>query len=295
MNILLILDFANHHDYLIDWNENVVTKINEREDIKEISEYVLHIARIVNYPDLCIKKYLKQIEELGEELKLKIDFKNMRPTYIIEKFNEFFYEEKGFLPNKNDYYNPNNNYLNIVLDKKVGIPITLSLIYIHLASYLNFELEPVNFPSHFLVKYTLDKESNEFIIIDPFNKGRIMDDQVLQGLLNKINPTLKVLITKNNLEKANTSKILIRILNNLKNAYMEVDDLNKIKIINEMILLLDKFNPDAIRDSGIMLYRGKKFKQALERFYEYVELNPEAIDIDKILDFIRQIRNMIKD
>lgn len=76
---------------------------------------------------------------------------------------------------------------------------------------------------------------------------------------------------------------------------MEVDDLNKIKIINEMILLLDKFNPEAIRDSGIMLYREKKFKQALERFYEYVELNPEAIDIDKILDFIRQIRNIIKD
>ncbi|MGN6346965.1 MAG: transglutaminase family protein, partial [Candidatus Nitrosocosmicus sp.] len=187
-----------------------------------------------------------------------------------------------------------NNYLNIVLEKKIGIPITLSIIYIHLASYLNFNLEPVNFPSHFLVKYTVDEESNEFIIIDPFNKGKIMDNQILQDLLNKINPRLKVLITKNTLEKANTSKILIRILNNLKNGYMEVDELNKIKIINEMILLLDKFNPDAIRDSGIILYRERKFKQALERFYEYIEFNPEAIDIDNILDFIRQIRN-IKD
>ncbi len=286
------MDFDNHDDYLVDWKENVVTKLNERECIKEISEYVLHIARIVNYPDLCIKKYLKLMEDLGEELRLKIDVKNMRPTYIIEKFNEFFYDEKGFHPNINDYYNPINNYLNIVLEKKIGIPITLSLIYIHLASYLNFKLEPVNFPSHFLVKYTVDEESNEFIIIDPFNKGKIMDDQILQDLLNKINPRLKVLITKNTLEKANTSKILIRILNNLKNGYVEVDDLNKVKIINEMILLLDKFNPDAIRDSGIILYREKKFKQALERFYEYIEFNPEAVDIDNILDLIRQIRNM---
>ena len=69
------MDIANHDDYLVDWKENVVTKLNEREGIKEISEYVLQIARIVDYPDLCIKKYLKQMEDLGEELRLKIDVK----------------------------------------------------------------------------------------------------------------------------------------------------------------------------------------------------------------------------
>ena len=94
---------------------------------------------------------------------------------IIEKLNEFFFEDKKYNPNINDYYNPINNYLNIVLEKKTGIPITLSLIYIHLASYMDFKLHPINFPSHFLVKYVLDDDSDESIVIDPFNKGRIAD------------------------------------------------------------------------------------------------------------------------
>jgi regulator of sirC expression with transglutaminase-like and TPR domain len=288
------VDFEYHDNYLIkDWEKNVVIKLNEKENIKEISEYILHIAKIINYPDLSIEHYMKQIEEIGEELKRKIkNPKVMRPTHIIEKFNEFFFDDIKFHPNINDYYNPINNYLNIVLEKKIGIPITLSIIYIHLASFLNFELEPVNFPSHFLVKYILDKDSNEYIIIDPFNKGRIMDDYILQDLLNKVNPRLKVSISNSTLEKASTSQILIRILNNLKNGYMEVDDMNKIEIINEMILSLDNFNPEAIRDRGIISYRNKKFKQALKSFYKYIESNPEAEDIDKILKLIRQIRNV---
>jgi regulator of sirC expression with transglutaminase-like and TPR domain len=288
------VDFEYYSNQLIkDWEKNVVSRLNEKENIKEISEYALHIARIINYPDLSIDLYIKHIEEIGEELKKKIkNPKNMRPTCIIEKFNEFFFDDIKFHPNINDYYNPINNYLNIVLEKKIGIPITLSIIYIHLASFLNFELQPVNFPSHFLVKYTLDKDLNEYIIIDPFNKGRIMDDYILQDLLNKVNPKLKVSISNSLLEKASTSQILIRILNNLKNGYVEVDDIEKIEIINEMILSLDRFNPEAIRDSGILLYRNKNFKESLKRFYKYIELNPEAEDIDKILELIKQIRNV---
>jgi regulator of sirC expression with transglutaminase-like and TPR domain len=289
------VDFEYHCDHLIkDWEKNVVSRLNEKENIKEISEYALHIARIINYPDLSIDLYMKHIEEMGQEVKRRIkNPKDMRPTCIIEKFNEFFFDDIKFHPNINDYYNPINNYLNIVLEKKIGIPITLSIIYIHLASFLNFELQPVNFPSHFLVKYTLDKDSNEYIIIDPFNKGRIMDDYILQDLLNKVNPKLKVSISNSLLEKASPSQILIRILNNLKNGYVEVDDIEKIEIINEMILSLDRFNPEAIRDSGIILYRNKNFKESLKRFYKYIELNPEAEDIDKILELIRQIRNEI--
>jgi regulator of sirC expression with transglutaminase-like and TPR domain len=289
------VDFEYHCNHLIkDWEKNVVSRLNEKENIKEISEYALHIARIINYPDLSIDLYMKHIEEMGQEVKRRIkNPKDMRPTCIIEKFNEFFFDDIKFHPNINDYYNPINNYLNIVLEKKIGIPITLSIIYIHLASFLNFELQPVNFPSHFLVKYTLDKDSNEYIIIDPFNKGRIMDDYILQDLLNKVNPKLKVSISNSLLEKASPSQILIRILNNLKNGYVEVDDLEKIEIINEMILSLDRFNPEAIRDSGIILYRNKNFKESLKRFYKYIELNPEAEDIDKILELIRQIRNEI--
>ena len=281
-------------DYLEDWKETVIEKVQENDDIVKITEYVLHIARIIDYPNLKISEYMNMMNEMGKELTSQIkNTKSMRPTHIIEKLNEFFFDYKKFQPNISDYYNPVNNYLNIVLEKRTGIPITLSLIYIHLASFMDFKLHPVNFPSHFLVKYILDEDSDESIVIDPFNKGRIMDDYVLQDLLNKAYPRSTISLSNDLMKKTNSIQITIRILNNLKNGYMEVDDLNKIMKINEMILSLDSTSSEALRDKGIILYRNKEYQQALEILYKYIDLNPEANDIDRILELVKQIRNML--
>ncbi len=281
-------------DYLADWKETVIEKVQENDDIVKITEYVLHIARIIDYPNLKISEYMNMINEMGKELTSQIkNTKGMRPTHIIEKLNDFFFDDKKFQPNISDYYNPVNNYLNIVLEKRTGIPITLSLIYIHLASYMDFKLHPVNFPSHFLVKYILDEDSDESIVIDPFNKGRIMDDYVLQDLLNKAYPRSTISLSSDLMKKTNSLQIIIRVLNNLKNGYMEVDDLDKIMKINEMILSLDSTSSEALRDKGIILYRNKEYQQALEILYKYIDLNPEAIDIDRILDLVKQIRNIL--
>jgi len=281
-------------DYLEDWKKTVIDKVQENDDIVNITEHVLHIARIIDYPNLKISEYMNMMNEMGKELTGQIkNIKGMRPTHVIEKLNDFFFDDKKFQPNISDYYNPVNNYLNIVLEKRTGIPITLSLIYIHLASYMDFKLHPVNFPSHFLVKYILDEDSDESIVIDPFNKGRIMDDYVLQDLLNKAYPRSTISLSNDLLKKTNSLQITIRVLNNLKNGYMEVDDLNKIMKINEMILSLDSTSSEALRDKGIILYRNKEYEQALEILYKYIDLNPEASDIDRILELVKQIRNML--
>jgi regulator of sirC expression with transglutaminase-like and TPR domain len=281
-------------DYLEDWKKTVIDKVQENDDIVNITEHVLHIARIIDYPNLKISEYMNMMNEMGKELTGQIkNTKGMRPTHVIEKLNDFFFDDKKFQPNISDYYNPVNNYLNIVLEKRTGIPITLSLIYIHLANYMNFKLHPVNFPSHFLVKYVLDEDSDESIVIDPFNRGRIMDDYVLQDLLNKAYPRSTISLSNDLLKKTNSLQITIRVLNNLKNGYMEVDDLNKIMKINEMILSLDSTNSEALRDKGIILYRNKEYEQALEILYKYIDLNPEASDIDRILELVKQIRNLL--
>lgn len=281
-------------DYLEDWKETVIDKVQENDDIVNITEHVLHIARIIDYPNLKISEYMNMMNEMGKELTGQIkNTKGMRPTHVIEKLNDFFFDYKKFQANISDYYNPVNNYLNIVLEKRTGIPITLSLIYIHLASYIDFKLHPVNFPSHFLVKYILDEDSDESIVIDPFSKGRIMDDYVLQDLLNKAYPRSTISLSNDLLKKTNSLQITIRVLNNLKNGYMEVDDLNKIMKINEMILSLDSTSSEALRDKGIILYRNKEYEQALEILYKYIDLNPEASDIDRILELVKQIRNML--
>jgi len=280
-------------DYLKDWKKTVIEKVQENDNIVKITEYVLHIARIIDYPNLKISEYMSMMNEMGKELNSQIkNTKSMRPTHIIEKLNEFFFDDKKFQPNISDYYNPVNNYLNIVLEKRTGIPITLSLIYIHLASYIDFKLHPVNFPSHFLVKYILDQDTDESIVIDPFNNGRIMDDYILQDLLNKAYPRSTISLSNDLMKETNSSQILVRVLNNLKNGYMEVDDLNKTMKINEMILSLDSSSSEALRDKGIILYRNKEYEQALEILYKYIDLNPEANDIDRILELVKQIRNM---
>lgn len=281
-------------DYLKDWKKTVIEKVQENDNIVKITEYVLHIARIIDYPNLKISEYMSMMNEMGKELNSQIkNTKSMRPTHIIEKLNEFFFDDKKFQPNISDYYNPVNNYLNIVLEKRTGIPITLSLIYIHLASYIDFKLHPVNFPSHFLVKYILDQDTDESIVIDPFNNGRIMDDYILQDLLNKAYPRSTISLSNDLMKKTDSSQILVRVLNNLKNGYMEVDDLNKIMKINEMILSLDSSSSEALRDKGIILYRNKEYEQALEILYKYIDLNPEANDIDRILELVKQIRNIL--
>lgn len=281
-------------DYLKDWKKTVIEKVQENDNIVKITEYVLHIARIIDYPNLKISEYMSMMNEMGKELNSQIkNTKSMRPTHIIEKLNEFFFDDKKFQPNISDYYNPVNNYLNIVLEKRIGIPITLSLIYIHLASYIDFKLHPVNFPSHFLVKYILDQDTDESIVIDPFNNGRIMDDYILQDLLNKAYPRSTISLSNDLMKKTDSSQILVRVLNNLKNGYMEVDDLNKIMKINEMILSLDSSSSEALRDKGIILYRNKEYEQALEILYKYIDLNPEANDIDRILELVKQIRNIL--
>ncbi len=287
-------DKIDKEGYLKDWKETVIDKVQENDDIIKIIEHVLHIARIIDYPNLKISDYMNMLNEMGKELNSQIkDAKNMRPTHIIEKLNDFFFDDKKFQPNTSDYYNPVNNYLNIVLEQRTGIPITLSLIYIYIASYIDFKLHPVNFPSHFLVKYVLDENTDESIVIDTFNKGRIMDDYILQDLLNKAYPRSTISLSNNLMKKTNSSQILIRVLNNLKNGYMEVDDLNKIMKINEMILSLDSSSSEALRDKGIILYRNKKYQQALEILYNYIDLNPEADDIDRILELVKQIRNTL--
>jgi len=121
-----------------------------------------------------------------------------------------------------------------------------------------------------------------------------MDDYVLQDLLNKAYPRSPISLSNDLLKKTNSLQITIRVLNNLKNGYTEVDDLNKIMKINEMILSLDSTSPEALRDKGIILYRNKKYELALEILYKYIDLNPEANDIDRILELVKQIRNIIR-
>lgn len=277
-----------------DWKNVVATPLRMKENTSRLAEYSLHVSRILAYPELNIESTLQQIDDLGKELSQKVrDPNRLRPTQLIEEINDFLFNKVKFKPNAHDYYNPANNYLNIVLERRTGIPITLSIIYMRIASVLDFTLFPVNFPAHFLVKYVLDDQSAE-IVIDPFNMGRIMDDYSLKELLERSYPRQNMALTRALLSNATASQVIVRLLNNLKNSFYESDELERAELANEMIINIDETNPFSIRDKGmIFLKRGQQL-EALATLSKYLEMHPETNDADTILELIRQIRSQSK-
>jgi regulator of sirC expression with transglutaminase-like and TPR domain len=273
-----------------DWKNSVVSSVAMSNNSDRLAEYALHMSRILAYPDLHVDSALKEIDAMGGEFRQSIKkLMPLRPTQMIEQINNFLFKDKQFKSNVQDYYNPLNSYLNIVVQHRCGIPITLAILYMRIAFSVNFKLYPVNFPAHFLVKYILDDGDME-IIIDPFNGGRIMDDYSLKALLQQFYPHENIPLTRGFVEKATVGQVIIRMLNNLKASYYESLDLDKAEISNEMIISIDQDNTGAIRDKGMILLKRGKPIEAVKMLNLYLELDPEAEDADEVLDIIRNNR-----
>jgi regulator of sirC expression with transglutaminase-like and TPR domain len=275
-----------------EWNSTIAKSITSSDDTGHLAEYALHMARVLAYPELDVSATIGKLEAMGGEVAeiLKKSANTRRPTQIIEKLNEYLFNVQKFKPNTDDYYNPLNSYLNIVLERKIGIPITLCIIYMRIALVVNFKMHPVSFPGHFLLKHVLEDNSGE-IIVDPFNGGRIMDDYSLKALLDQTYPRQNIPLTHALVEKSTPAQVITRMLNNLKGSYHDAQDVEKYAKANEMVLAIDRYNPDAIRDKGIMLLEGGDSDGALKVLNMYLEINPEAHDADEILEIIRQLRS----
>jgi regulator of sirC expression with transglutaminase-like and TPR domain len=287
---------ANIDSLIQDWKSSVVKEITSSDDTDRLADHALHLARILAYPGLDVPATLAKIDGMGQEaaqLAKKSLSTPRRPTQIIDKINDYLFNIQKFKPNTDDYYNPLNSYLNVVVERKIGIPITLAILYLRIARAVNFKMQPVNFPGHFLIKHVLEDNSGE-IIVDPFNGGRIMDDYSLKALLDQTYPRQNIPLTHALAEKATCAQVITRMLNNLKGSYYEAQDIDRCGIANEMVLAIDQYNPDAIRDKGIMLLKKGDQPEALRVLNSYLEINPEADDADEILDIIRQIRSGMK-
>ncbi len=245
-------------------------------------EKCLKLAQILEYPELDISKYIQKIRELGNSLKLKIGA-GKNPTYLISMLNEYLFEERGFLGNEEDYYDPGNSFLNVVLDKKTGIPITISIIYSEIAKYIGLDLRIVGFPGHVIVKY------KDEIILDPFYHGILLTIEDLEENLNR-NFGEDVELIPEYLNEATTEQLLARLLRNLKNAYTQSYAYDKAIRCADMILEIQPESTEEIRDKGILEERLLHYDKSLPLLNKYLELEPEAEDVDFILELIKSVR-----
>lgn len=248
-------------------------------------EKCLKLSQILEYPELDISKYIEKIEDVGKSLKLLIN-SNDNPTYKISMLNEHIFRHYGFCGDQDDYYNPKNNFLNAVIDKKSGIPITLSIIYAQVAKHIGLDLRLAGFPSHIVVK------NGEEMILDPFNEGKLLSIDDLREILLQ-NYGGEVEFQPEYLNDIGEKQILIRMVRNLKNSYVQSYAYEMAMRCVNMILAIESNSPDEIRDKGILEERLLHHDDALELLNQYLEINPNAEDVDYVLDLIKSIREKI--
>jgi regulator of sirC expression with transglutaminase-like and TPR domain len=248
-------------------------------------EKCLKLSQILEYPELDISYYIKQLNEMGKSLKLSINNKD-NATYRISMLNEFLFQNQGFKGDIDDYYNPKNNFLNAVLEKKSGIPITLSIIYTEIAKHAGLDIRIAGFPSHVVVKY------GEEMILDPFNEGRLLGIDDLREMLYQ-NYGDQIEFVPEFLNDIGFEQILIRLIRNLKNSYVQSYAYDMAMRCINMILSLEPNSAEEIRDKGILEERLLDHDLALKFLNRYLEINPNADDADFVLDFIRTIREKI--
>ncbi len=245
-------------------------------------EKCLKFSQLLEYPDLNVEKYIKKINNIGTSLKESVgDVKN--PTYLISMLNEHLFENLGFAGDADDYYNPKNNFLNEVIDNRAGLPITLSVLYAEVAKFVGLDLKMVGFPSHILVKH------NEEMILDPFYDGRPLGIDDLQEILD-INFGGELEFQPEFLDEIPPEQILVRLARNLKNSYVQSFVYEKALRCVNMVLAIEPESPDDIRDKGILEERMLNSDVALQYLNKYLEINPNAEDVDFILEFIRGIK-----
>ncbi len=248
-------------------------------------EKCLKLSQMLEYPELDISKYIEKLNEIGNSLKFSIK-KSDNPTYKISVLNEHLFQNWGFQGDKDDYYNPKNNFLNDVIEKKSGIPITLAIIYSEIAKYIGLDLRIVGFPSHIVVKY------GEEMILDPFNGGKLLSSDDLNDILfQKYGEEVK--FSPEYLNEIMPEKILIRMTRNLKNSYVQSYAYDMAMRCINMTLALEPISSEEIRDKGILEDRLLNHDQALTCLNQYLEINPNAEDVDFILDLIKNIREKI--
>ena len=271
-------------------NEREISLVSEWNSFVNSENYnliekCLKLAQILEYPELNISKEIEKIKELGINFKNRIT-ESKNPTYVISLLNEFLFDVEEFHGDLDDYYNPKNNFLNYVLEKKSGIPITLCILYTEIAKYADLNLKIVGFPSHVIVKF------EEEIILDPFNRGRLLELNDLQEILYQ-NYGDSVEFVEEYLNQISNEKIIIRMLRNLKNSYTDSFAYEMASMCNRMILGILPDSPDEIRDMGILDEKLHNYKNAIKFLNKYLEMEPNAEDVDFVLELIREIRNKI--
>ena len=239
------------------------------------------------YRELNIEDYLHQLDEMADVVRERIQETTLPEEHIAE-LNRYLFQEKGFTGNTDNYYALGNNFLNFVLDKKTGIPITLGVVYIEVGRRAGLPLVGVNFPGHFLVRY---QREHLDILLDVFENGSFMCEDSLQA---KLQETLggSASLESSMLAEATDKEILARILRNLTRAYTLLENYEKALTAAERITwLLPNIAAD-YRLLGYLHYKNHAYSESIAAFETYLRLAetpPDASAVERNIQHLQKL------
>jgi regulator of sirC expression with transglutaminase-like and TPR domain len=250
----------------------------------DLAEAALCIAA-EEYPRVDVSLYLERLNDFAERAGERIGENPTGPGQIIQALNETLFDDLGFHGNREHYYDPRNSYLNEVIDRRTGIPITLCVVYIDVARRVGFAVEGVNLPGHFIAKHTA--ESGD-IYIDAFNNGRLLGVAGCDELLKTVTGG-RAELSAEHLAPATTRQILARMLSNLLSIYSKGDHRRALGVIDQMLLITPN-SPPHLRDRGLLLASLGDTHGAIDELERYLALLPDAPDAGLIQEQIKLIK-----
>jgi regulator of sirC expression with transglutaminase-like and TPR domain len=248
----------------------------EDERIK-LARAALTIA-LTEYPELDVDAYVGRIDALALRVRARISEPG-EAAQTIPALNVVLFEEEGFRGNREDYYDARNSFLNDVLDRKLGIPITLSLLYMEVGRRVGFPLFGVGMPGHFLVKH-YDVEGRQ-VLIDPYSNGRVLTPADCQRRLDEIYSG-QMAMQPEFLMPVNRRQMLTRMLNNLKGVYLAGRNFRKALPIVDMILAIYPRSPEDVKQRAMLRYSLGNIRGAVDDLEDYLKMSPDASDADEI-------------
>ena len=259
----------------------------EIEDEKiDLIRAALVIAR-TEYPALDIEVYASRMEQLARRVAALVPEPD--PRLALAALNRVLFEEMNLRGNREDYYDPRNSFLNDVLDRGLGIPITLAIVYMEVAKRVGFTLAGVGMPGHFLLKhYGLEGE----ILIDCFNRGDVISRQDCQNRLDEIYSG-EMKMRPEFLHPISRRQILTRMLNNLKTVYLSTRNFRKALTISDLILVIYPRSAEDVKQRALLRYSMGLHRLAAEDLDKYLKLSPNASDAEEIRQMALSIRRML--
>lgn len=257
------------------------------DDTVDLSLVALEVARDL-YPELDPSDYLGRLDALAERVRDRCPPGAMARR-ILGQINWVLFVEESFRGNDESYYDPRNSFLNEVLDRKLGIPISLSMIYLAVADRLGLAMSGVNLPAHFIVR---SRWGSEAVFVDPYHGGTLLDREGCQRLLEKVTGQ-GVILTDEQLAPCSPALVVRRMLHNLKAVYLRENDFASALPVLRRLTALAGDDPIERRDLGVACLHAGRPGEAIDHLDAYLTAFPKATDSVPVATLLKVARREV--